>query len=235
MPIKRTFDAAALNDVANSADVRPWLLGEGVIDLTAAVGNPSNVTLQADGGGFVMLNAGDGDYEVHSIFARGAKTAPAAMQAGFDYMFTSTDCVRLTTKVPDGNSHAFRLADAGGFKVLFRNAVSGVACMELTLDRWVAGCADLEAEGEWFHTRIDEAARNLPAHPADAQHDRAVGAAVRMIQRQNVMKGVGFYNRWAAMAGYPGVKLLSLHPPILDMIEAVVAVHGEDMEVLSCQ
>ena len=32
--LRRTMDAERLNEIANNADVRPWLGGEGRIDLT---------------------------------------------------------------------------------------------------------------------------------------------------------------------------------------------------------
>lgn len=231
----RTFDATLLNRIANQPDVRQWLLGKGPLDFTEIVGDPANVALVAAGGGFVGVNFGGGDYEVHSIFERGAKTAPLTMLDGLEYMFLQTDCLRLTTKVPAANAHAMRLAEAGGFTTLFHNSVLDCACMELTIDRWVVANALLNDVGEWFHDNIEDSGLDLPEHPYDPTHDRAVGASVEMIRAGNLAKAVWFYNRWAAHAGYPGISALSTNPPILHMGECLVAVNGQTMEVMPCR
>ena len=234
--ISRTFDAGLLNAIANSANVRPLLLGDGAIDLTATLASAANVGLVTARGGFVMVNQGGGDYEVHTIFERGAgDLAVKAMFAGFEYMFGRTDCLRLTTKLPDGNTQAALLASTGGFAHLFRNPVTDVDCVELTIDRWAMASAAMEALGGWFHEIIDAAHPNLPDHPADAMHDRAVGAAVLMFRAGNSGKATWFYNRWAAHAGYPGIRLLSSQPAVIDMGEVVVEVLGDNMGVLLCR
>jgi hypothetical protein len=234
--VHRTFDAAALNAVANHPDVRPWLLGEGAIDLTVAISDANNIALVADDGGFVLTALGGGDYEVHTIFEPGAKDVLAKTLSGINYVFTRTDCTRIVTKIFDGNKRAAMLAKAAGMVSLFRNAVLGCDCLELTLDRWAVNCADLEADGEAFHMAIDAARLSLPEHPADTIQDRAVGATVSMIRSGSVQKGVWFYNRWALHAGYPGVRLLSAQPPILDTGEGVIVeLVGEKMRVLSCR
>jgi hypothetical protein len=233
--LRRTFDAAALNAVANHPDVRPMLQGSGAIDLAPVISDAGNVALVGDGGGFILTAAGGGDYEVHTLFLPGSRDVLAKTLAGIDYMFTHTDCVRITTKIFDGNRPAAQLASAAGMVSLFRNAVLGCDCLELIIDSWAVNHADLEADGEAFHMAIDAAGLMLPAHPADAIHDRAVGAVVRMVRAGSVHKGIWFYNRWASHAGYPGIRLLSAQPPILDTGEGViVALAGDGFEVLSC-
>lgn len=249
--VSRTVNAALLNRVANDPAVRPWLSCEemGVpadapIDLSEAIRDLSNVALVTNGGGFLLHARGGGDYEVHSMFLPEARSGTvAAMRAGMDYMFTRTDCQKLITKVPDDNKAAANLAAAGGFKPVFRREAvwngGGVSYQALTIDDWAMANAGLEADGEWFHRKLEEAKKaagsELPIHGHDEAHERAVGAAVRMIRAGNVAKGVAFYNRWARLAGCPEIGLLSMTPVVLDVVDAVIELRDGDMEILTCR
>lgn len=53
--VRRTLDAAAINEIANHPEVRPWLGGDGVLDLSELVSAPANITLAIDGGAFVCV------------------------------------------------------------------------------------------------------------------------------------------------------------------------------------
>ena len=237
--IERSFDATLLNDVANDPAVRPRLLGCCPIDYGPIIADPRNFALVTPSGGFVGVSCGSGDYEVHTQFRRGSRNARDVAPAAFAFMFERTDCRRLTTKVATANRAARALALAGGFTTLFHNPVLGVDCMELTIDRWAMACAALDEGGEWFHAKIEAAkvatGSTLPDHPHDAVHNRAVGAAVAMFRAGNPQKAAWFYNRWAAHAGYPGFTIIGEHPLTLDMGEAIVAIHNDDMEVLLCR
>src|SRR4029434_2477153 len=97
--VQRTLDARRLTEIANHPDVRPWLLGEGEIDLTATISEPRNVALEARHGGVVSTGQGYGRYEVHSMFhpERPAPETRDAMVAGLEYMFTATDAQDIVT------------------------------------------------------------------------------------------------------------------------------------------
>lgn len=56
-----------------------------------------------------------------------------------------------------------------------------------------------------------------------------------MIRAGQVAKGVQFYNRWASLAGYQSIAVLSVTPTILDVRDAVIEVRGGQMEVLQCR
>lgn len=249
--LRRTLDASFLNSVANDPGVRPWLgcveLGcaDGTIDLTLAVSDPANVALVCDAGGFLLTNAGAGEYEVHSMFlpaGRGRMTVPA-MRAGFEYMFTRTDCQRIVTKVPDDNAAAAGLARLGGFREEFRRDSvwnsRGVSYRSISLENWAMSSADLEVHGEWFHKHLEAAklaaGSSLESHAHDPAHERAVGATVLMARSGQGLKGVKFYNRWASLAGYQSIDMLSEKPAILDVRDAIIEVRGGDMEVLLCR
>lgn len=239
----RTFDPAFLNRVANHPDVRPWLGGEGVLDLTQTIMNPANFALVSDGGGFVLIQHEPAIYEVHSQFLpEGRGQTVQAMRAGFDYMFTRTDCYQVVTQVPDNNKAAAALAKAADFRPMFRREDTPrgpTTYMGLTVEEWAQGNAGLEADGEWFHSELEAAKRangsTLPTHSHDPAHERAVGAAVRMVKAGNAAKGVDFYNRWARLAGYVPLTLVSLQPVVIDVGDAVIGLAGDEMEILLCR
>lgn len=244
----RTFDAAFLNGVINHPEVRPWVGGEAAINVAEIIANPSNVALVNDFGGFILIQHTPGSYEVHSQFlpeGRGRRSRDA-MRDGLDYMFTRTNCEQVITQVPDNNRAAAGLARLAGFRELFRRegaARGPTSYMCLTIDEWAQGNPALEADGQWFHAAAESAVKSarpdLPDHPDDPAHNRAVGAAVRMIRAGNAAKGVAFYNRWALFAGYSPIRLISQQPPLLNMSEHglsfIVEVRDGNMEILLCQ
>jgi hypothetical protein len=242
--IRRTFDPALLNTVINHPEVRPWMApGDHALDVTPVVGNPANYALVTEGGGFLLHCLEPGLYEVHSQFLPEHRThTREAMRAGFEYMFTRTDCVQIVTQVPDNNRAAQCLAKAARFRPMFHRKEGLLGPTEyvgLTVDQWAQDNPKLEAEGERFHGLLEEAKKangsELPAHGHDAAHERAVGAAVRMIKAGNAAKGVNFYNRWARFAGYAPITLISAQPVVIDVVDAVVGLADNDMEILSCR
>lgn len=236
--VRRTFDPAFLNGVVNHPEVRPWLEGEGELDVSHQVFNAGNFALVTDHGGFLLIRHEQGRYEVHSQFYPGHGTHPIrAMFAAQEWMFTRTDCEVITSKVPWSNGRAKGLALAGGLRTIFtRDTAEHV---ELTLMDWAMRTAALEAHGERFHAFLKAAKRaagsELPEHPDEPAHERAVGAALLMIERGQVAKGAAFYNRWARMAGYAEIKLISDAPVAIDAMDAVIGIGSEGMEVLLCR
>jgi hypothetical protein len=235
--VRRTLDAAGFNKIANHPEVRPWIGGEGEIDLTDTIADLRNHALQIDGGGFLLLARDQGVYEVHSLFLPEARRRSlAAMRSGMEYMFVETDAFRLVTQVPDSHRAAAALALRGGFKEWFRlehSALGPSSFVSVELDGWIQGHSAFDAAGDWFHDKLREA-KGTDLHADDAAHTRAVGAAVRMIFAGNAGKGVAAYNRWAVCAGYAPVQILSAAPLVVDVVDAVVQI-GEDgdMAILS--
>ena len=247
--LKRSLNPAPFNAIANHPDVRPWLGGEGPLDLGAIVANPAKVPFLHEQGGFICHKIGDGRYEVHSLFlpeGRGGE-AVACMREGMVFMFCATDCVELVTKCPDGNGAALGIARVGGFQEQFRRErcwafqgdMVGVSHQALSLQRWITRSNECLDRGRWFHEKLEAAKiakdSNRPIHEDDEAHDRAVGASVLMALAQNPRKAVWAYNRWAVFAGYAPITLLSEAPPVIDVVDAVVAPRGEDMEVMLCR
>lgn len=236
--IRRIFDPTFLNEVVNHPEVRPWLEGDGVLDISAQALNPANFILQSEFGGFILIRHEPGRYEVHSQFLPGNGThAIRAMIAAQEWMFTRTDCEVIVSKVPESNGRAKGLALAGGLRTIFSRA--DAQYVELTLMDWAMRTKSLEGHGKRFHEALEEQkaahGSELPKHDDDPAHERAVGAAMLMIERGHPAKGVAFYNRWARLAGYAEIVLISEAPVVVDVVDAVVGLGDEGMEVLLCR
>jgi hypothetical protein len=200
-------------------------------------------------GAFVCPKIGVDTFEVHTLFlpeGRGP-VVKAAVRDGLDYLFTSTDCRELVTKVPQGNEPAAGLARYAGFQLQFVSPTPWTTPDEkipmeffaMSVEQWaLKSDAALEA-GRWLHGCIDATldahGSTLPHHPDDEVHNRMAGAAALMVQAGQTLKGVTFYNRWARWACYQPLVLLSEHPPILDLGGIVVELHGHEMRILSCR
>jgi len=251
LSVQRTFSADFFNSVANTPGVREFLgQGDDQLDLEPIIKSPSNFCFQAEGGGFVCHQHEPGIYEVHSMFlpeARGTGVAHA-MRDSMAYMFLQTDCVELVTRVPETNRAAKVLARIGGFKEKFSRkhawpapgGPSAVSYQGLSLLSWTLAAAAMADEGEGFHNELlrlkESQGSELVAHDDDPVHDAVVGATIKMVKLGNAVKGVQTYNRWARLAGYEPVKLLSTHPAVVDLHDAVVSFRAPDqMEFLLCR
>ena len=246
--IRRTMDPAHLNRVANHPDVRPWLGGDGVLDLSTLITNPDNIAVVSEHGGFIGVAQGYGRYEVHSLFTperQGLETL-SAMRAGLDYMFAATDCLELVTKIPEGNRAAAALALRAGFEVRWTAPLKWTGgqtvaadFLGLTLERWALRSPQTPTLGEWVHECLTHAKASvgsvLPVHPDDPVHDRIVGASAWMLRNGNVQKAVSFYNQWARFSEYAQITVLCDQPIVIDVQDAILECRATEVEVLSCQ
>lgn len=247
--VARTMSAAHLNAVANHPDVRPWLGGDGPLDLTATLANQANLAFVTEHGGFVLIAHGQSRYEAHSLFLPDGRGREAidAMHAVRDYIFAMTDAREIVTKVPCANRPAAALARMAGFTPWFQSAIpftpGAVVPVEffgLTLQQWALRSASALTLGRWFHEAMADALTKsgsvLPAHSdADDAHDRMAGAAALMVRYGNVRKAEWFYNQWATFVGFPTIRVLRELPTVIDLEGVVVEVRGDQMEVLSCR
>ena len=244
--VRRTADATAFNVIANHPMVRPWIGGDGAADLTAVVAEPSNIALLGEAGGFVCMNHGAGRYEVHSLFdpSRSGQAAIHAMRDAMAYMFTSTPCVELLTKVPVDNLAAKGLARLAGFTPQFEslsawNAESQklTAFYSLPVEKWALLSRESKRMGAWFHAMLDtiRTDEQHTAHPDDAVHDAMVGATIGMLQAGLVWKAVTYYNRWALWTGYETLVVESECPLVVSFDQLRIEIMQSHVEVLSCQ
>lgn len=240
--IKRTLSADFLNRVANDPEVRPWL-GEGPaeIDLSQVIANHLNIALEAPHGGWVLINQGDGAFELHTMFlpaGRGASYARHA-QLALQWLFTRTEAVEIRTKIPDTNLAANTAARLAGFHEVFRREgiwddgegnFCGCSFQKLTIDDWIMGNAHALAVGKEFHANMDAQREEHAKHPDDDVHNRYAGAAVMMMTEGLIGKAISVYNRWAVFAGYVPIKQIGLH--LIDIGDAVIEIIGADYTVL---
>jgi len=244
--MRRTIDPTELNRIANDPAVRQWLGGDGIADLTDMVSEPTNIALISEAGGFVCVNHGAGRYEVHSLFSprRSGQAAIHAMRDGLAYMFASTPCVELLTKVPVDNLAAKGLARLAGFTSQFEslsgwNAESQklTAFYSLTVEKWALASQEAKAMGEWFHTWLDTIRTNKQdaAYHKDPSHNAMVGATIGMLQAGLLWKAVSCYNRWALWAGYETVTVESECPLVVNFDHLRIEIMHSHIEVLSCQ
>jgi len=243
----RTLDWEALDLIANHPAVKPFLgfppeLTERVT-YRRSVSNPENYAFVTRSGlaAVLFLRAAPGLYHVHTMATpdgRGREIARLAAEA-VRFMFMATDCHEIATMIPDGNRSALGLANLNGFKHAFRreNAFwffgqkAGASYRYLRLEDYIHRSRALETLGETFHARLHLADVEVD-HPKDEIHDRWVGAALAMCLEGALAKGVGNYNRWAAIAGYQAVRLVSVTPPLIDMGTAHVHIAGGGLEIL---
>ena len=247
--IARAKDARRLNEIVNHPSVLPWVKGsiEGPLDLSVPVADQRNVTLVGEHGAVLFHRHQPGFYEAHTQVLPGGRGVWTVLfvQSCLHWLFTRTDAFEIATKCPRGNLAAKALARAIHGTFEFTNQRGWVKdgayipadIYSLKIQDWARQAPGLVERGEWFHDRLEEEftrhAIQEPPHPDDETHDRYVGTACEMMLGGQPVKGVAFYNRWAVMAGYEPVKVISLEPLTIDIKSAVICVTGGDFKVKS--
>lgn len=247
--VRRHFTADSLNMVANDPSVYPWVKGsmEGYLDLAPLVRDRNNVVLMGEHGGMVFLQHQPGLYEIHTQVlpaGRGQWTIDMA-NAALHWMFTHTDALELVSRVPKGNLAARALVKRMNGVFEFKRDRGWVVNGKLVpadvyswkLQDWMRWAPGVTERGEWFHKRLEKEykklGRRLPNHDDDPIHDRYVGVALDMVFGGQAVKGVVFYNRWAKMAGYGDIKIVTESPLVLDIVDALLMFRDEDFWVMT--
>ncbi len=239
--ISRTFDATFLNSVANHPDVRPFIGGEGELDLAPLIEDRANVALVTEHGGWLLQQLLPGVYELHTVFlseGRGEFYFSAAREA-LRFMFTQTDCLEILTKCPDDNPGARMAAVKVGFRERFHRDGAwaenvGVSFQALSIHDWIRRDDEIPIVGHEFHEALGLAkiahGSDLPTHADDEAHDRAVGASFLMARHGFMSKAIGVYNMWAIFAGYAQIHALS--ETIVDVQDGLVELVNGEMVIL---
>jgi RimJ/RimL family protein N-acetyltransferase len=249
--IERHFDAHQLNRVVNHPEVHRWVCGRiiGKIDLSSVVADQRNILLMGEYGGVLFAQLQGGLYEAHtSVLPEGRGTWTLAMvRAALHWMFCRTDAVEIMTRVPRGNLGARALAKAIGGRREFSNpggwiidnAPVSTDVFALRIQDWMRDAPGLVECGRWFHRRLEQEYARLgktePQHADDETHDRYVGIAAEMVLAGQPQKAAIFYNRWAVMAGYEPVTVVSANPVAIDIHNAVIGCRDGDLWVISCR
>lgn len=239
--VERHYTANFVNDIVNHPSVAPHvLLTSDHADLTAFLNDRRNVALVGPHGAMVLEQLQPGLYEAHTqvLPAGRGEWSKNFVLACLHWMFCSTDAVEVVTRVPEGN-----LMARGGMRMLERvfgplfllrrtegwmkdGKVIPADVYSLPLHTWLAKAPGLNERGLWFHDALDaEYARlnkKIDQHADDETHDRAVGAALEMLWLGQPQKALVFYNRWASIAGYQPIRLVSEEPLAIDIRDSVL-------------
>lgn len=251
--IRRSFEASEINPILNDPGVFEAIklpgIAIGEMDVSAIVGNPSNVLLMAQGGGIIFSQAEPGIYDVHTSFLEShrGRHAISASREAYRWMFTHTDCMILQTKVPSFNRAAENFCRMVGATCQFTRKKAwpvepepaDMSYWSLKYEDWVRGAPLLVAAGRAFHARLDEEFARHRAlhenHPDEECHDRYVGTCVETIYAGQPEKAVVLYNRWARFAGYGLIAMVSRSPLLIDIGNALLMVENDNFKVIQCR
>lgn len=238
--IIRVQDPVRINEIFNIPEIRaafdaPSIAGK-PLDFTDFVANPGNIALLGEHGCCLFRRHQLGIYECHFAVVpeyRGEWTLEFGWSA-FQYLFCETDAVEIMTKCKADDVAANAGCRMIKFQKMFTTrpfceSQDGPVAMNaysMTIQYWATIAPGLEEAGEEWH-RIIHA-----LHDEDAVHNRYAGIALLMIRGGQAMKAATFYNRSAVMSGYRPVKVLSLNPLVIDIVDAKIRITGRDFEVI---
>ncbi len=246
MHLERATDAGFLNAVCNHPDVRPFLYGSGAIDLTPVIQNQNNLAIQGEHGGMLMVQMVKGIWELHTqVLPDGRGPWALEMAQGcVDWLFSRTNAIEVFTRVPDGNVAAMALSRACGARLeehVLQDLGAGQMKVSIyggRIQDWIKVAPGMVQRGQLFHSKLRQKyadmGMSISTHTEDPWHDRHVGAAAGMIIGGQPIKGIMVFNRWAAMALAPPMRLVSLDPLVLDITDCRIEVIGDDFEVVPC-
>jgi hypothetical protein len=179
-----------------------------------------------------------GLYEAHTqVLPRGrGEWSVKLVLSAAHYLFTRTEALEIFTRVPFGSPAALALTKSVGMRhEMDTQSVLPSQIFRATMQDWLAVAPGLVQRGREFHRKLyaEYDRLNLPVnkHGENDSHDRHVGAACEMILGNQVMKGISWYNRWAAMAFAPAIRVLSVNPLLIDIRDAVLKVEDGGFSV----
>jgi len=247
--IERTFDATRLNEIVNDPSVYPWVKGsaDGPLDLTDILASPSNVCLMGEHGGVLFAQFQPGLYEAHvPILPEGnGRWAFQMLRAALHWIFTRTNAVEIVTLCPSREAQvmARRVGGSYEFTSYDRWIVDGKSVPSsvyaLRIQDWMRTAPGLEARGAWTLDQLeDEYARHGKSpslFPRDPAHVRHIGAACEMLLGDIPNKGVIFFNRFAAMAGYAPMQIIDDDPLALDLGGSILMMNADALWMPTCR
>lgn len=233
-------DRELVESICNLPEIRSVTSFEGAppFDALPYLTAPS-FTVVGDEGCFLALHLDETRYAIHTNLLpafRGASAVNAAHEA-LALAFLGTDATELLTMVPSTNKQARVLARQMGFRLLFsrpdfwpRDGVRHpLDFFALSLDDWIRSGVCAPA-GEFFHRWL-HSQPGLPAHRADGVHDAYAGAALTMAVAGRARKAVEIYNRWARLAFYETISVLTEEPLRVDIKHCVLRFEGDQLNV----
>jgi hypothetical protein len=117
MILQRTHDVDAVNALVNDPAIRPFVGGEGYVDLSEPAGRQEHLFLMGEHGGFALIWSAPGAFEVHTFIlasGRGAWARSAALD-GINQA-KAKGARMLWTRVPRNLPHVVAFATEMGMK-----------------------------------------------------------------------------------------------------------------------
>lgn len=244
--INRILNDPAVFESISIPDQKPF-------DVKPLLNDPRFVFLRTEGGVIAFTpddEPGSGIYEVHTNFLdgyRGEYAIKASLEA-YRWMFTHTNCMMLQTRVPAFNKAAEAFCRSVGAWLWFERhevwpTLKGNVDLKfyaMSIHDWMRKHSEpLIESGRAFHARLEEEyARHdfaHEAHPQEASHDLAVGACAEMMYGGEPEKALILYNRWARVAGYRQLNLISRNPLVVDIGESILHVADGSFKVIQCR
>lgn len=232
--IERRYDAIWLNRIANDPAVLPWVKGWRLapLDLSAVAADRNNICLCGEHGAMIFHEIQPGLMETHAMClqrGRGKWMLSFAMACEL-YVFTRTNCVELLARCPFGNLGVISLARALGWTKEFTNPRGWVidgdpvpaTIAGLRLQDWARTAPGLVERGHWVAERLNV--------ELDAEAERFTGLAMEMLLGGQPLKGLIFFNRWASLADYPIMRILTLEPLAVEIAGRQIIVRPETQD-----
>lgn len=116
--LARTFDAVAVNAVANHPEVRPFIghTEAGDLDLSELVRRPENIFLIGEHGGFALIWSAPRIHEVHTFIVKSGRGEWAREAAAEMLEFMTSYAERLWTRIHSAQVNVIRFAEEMGMR-----------------------------------------------------------------------------------------------------------------------
>jgi|SRR5580700_2776523 hypothetical protein len=204
MVVERTFDPGlAARFVTDPAAIKA---------ITTAIKDTNNVCLVGDLGAFIAARLDRGVFEIvlHAEPEADEEWLRDFIAAAAEYVFCRTDAVELLVRAARGDPASEAMVRAAPSDLQFEIAAR-LEVHALTLQRWALWAPGMVERGERLVDRI-AAQLQRERHPIHPDHARVIGVAVAMIEGEQPIKGVVWFNRAEALARRPLIKILDTDP-----------------------
>ncbi len=235
---ERDMSAERINEIVNSPDLRPFI-GDtevGPLDFSALVANPLNFNLMGEHGGCLFLWSAVGAYEVHTHVLKSGRGAWAFAFAkvASAWMFTRTDCFEITTRIPQPHDAARMLAVKTGMRHEFsRSGPCKFEGQDCGVDIYSVRIQDWAPKNGQFDERSIKFCEKAGIPHGDQNLNRYLGIALEMFVRDQPLKGIQWFNRWAFASRFPKAILVGVKPTIVKFGQSAAVFRGDDFEVIS--
>ena len=223
----QTSDLERINQILNHPDVFPFVSWgmENPFEFEPEDLNGLFFLMPEDRNGVFIIEALDMENaEVHSAFLPGhrGKNAIDTAWEGLEWIFTATSITNLWTKVPNGNRRAEAMCRVMGWEPM--GGCGTFYLWRMDILRWTSKAPGLESAGEAFHDGLEQ---EDVTHGKIPFHDRAVGAAALMVQKNQDRKAIDFYNTLAGPAHWALAAIESLDPLRVRVGNNMILLRGE--------